>query len=168
MPPVTRRFVFLLLEDFTLLCFSCAVEALQDRQSDGRQELYSWVVVGENGDIRADRRAGIEFKLDMGLGEVQRDDTVMICGGMERAGGQQQEDRQLAASRGPAQGVTMAGLCTAGYTLAKAGLLDGKRATIHWENQDSFVEDFDEVDADQVGLRDGRQPHHHRGRHRVD
>ena len=38
------------------------------------------------------------------------------------------------------------GLCTAAYTLAKAGLLDGKRATIHWENQDSFAEEFDEVE----------------------
>ena len=40
----------------------------------------------------------------------------------------------------------IAGLCTAGYTLAKAGLLDGKRATIHWENQDSFIEEFDDVE----------------------
>ena len=27
-----------------------------------------------------------------------------------------------------------------------AGLLDERRATIHWENQDSFLEDFEEVD----------------------
>ncbi|CAN0057250.1 unnamed protein product [Chrysoparadoxa australica] len=40
----------------------------------------------------------------------------------------------------------MGGLCTATYTLAKAGLMDGKRATIHWENQDSFAEEFDEVE----------------------
>ena len=40
----------------------------------------------------------------------------------------------------------MGGLCTAAYTVAKAGLLDGKRATIHWENHDSFLEEFEEVD----------------------
>jgi len=43
------------------------------------------------------------------------------------------------------RGVTMGGLCTASYALARAGLLDGKRATIHWENQDSFTEEFEEV-----------------------
>ena len=45
-----------------------------------------------------------------------------------------------------ARAASSAGLCTAAYTLAKAGLLDGKKATIHWENQDSFLEEFDEVD----------------------
>ena len=37
-------------------------------------------------------------------------------------------------------------MCTAAYTLARAGILDGKRATTHWENQDSFSEEFMEVD----------------------
>jgi transcriptional regulator GlxA family with amidase domain len=44
------------------------------------------------------------------------------------------------------KGVQVGGLCTAAYVLAKAGLLDGKRATIHWENADSFEEEFDEVE----------------------
>ena len=43
------------------------------------------------------------------------------------------------------RGVRIGGLCTAAHTLALAGLLDGKRATIHWENQDSFAEEFPEV-----------------------
>jgi len=40
----------------------------------------------------------------------------------------------------------MAGLCTAAYTLAKAGLLSQKKATIHWENQDSFTEEFHDIE----------------------
>ena len=44
------------------------------------------------------------------------------------------------------KGLTIGGLCTAAYPMAKAGLLDGKKATIHWENQDSFAEEFLEVE----------------------
>jgi len=138
-----RHFVFLLLDDFTLLCFSCAVEALRIANRMAGKELYAWTLAGENG-TTARCSGGIEFKLDRGLDEIQRDDTVMICGGI---------DVQAATTkpvlnwlrREARRGVTIAGLCTAGYTLARAGLLDGKRATIHWENQDSFEEEFDEV-----------------------
>jgi len=42
--------------------------------------------------------------------------------------------------------LSVGGLCTGAFIMAKAGLLDGKRATIHWENADSFTEEFDEVE----------------------
>ena len=44
------------------------------------------------------------------------------------------------------KGLAVGGLCTAAYTMAKAGILDGRRATIHWENQDSFSEEFTEIE----------------------
>ena len=43
-------------------------------------------------------------------------------------------------------GNRIGGICTASWALAKAGLLDGKRATIHWENFNAMAEDFPEVD----------------------
>jgi transcriptional regulator GlxA family with amidase domain len=36
-------------------------------------------------------------------------------------------------------------LCTGGYALAKAGLLDKYRATIHWENLSSLREEFPRI-----------------------
>ena len=138
-----KRFVFVLLDQFTMLCFSSAVEALRIANRMSGQELYSWTLVGDGGDY-AQSSAGIWFRLDADLEEVTRDDVILICGGIDVAGATTKRVLnwlRREARRGP----MIAGLCTAGYTLAKAGLLDGKRATIHWENQDSFAEEFEEV-----------------------
>jgi len=54
--------------------------------------------------------------------------------------------------------LAIAGLCTAAFSLAKAGLLDGKRATIHWQNHDSFSEEFIEVELTKsVFIKDGNR-----------
>ena len=143
-PVKQKRFVFLLLDNFTLLCFACAVEALRIANRMADKPLYGWVVAGEDG-VSVTASAGIEFKVDMGLDEVARDDIVMVCGGVDVQSASTKKILNW-VRREARRGVTMAGLCTAGYTLAKAGLLDGKKATIHWENQDSFLEEFDEVE----------------------
>lgn len=138
-----RRFVFVLLKDFTMLSFACAVEPLRIANRMAGREVYSWVLAGEGGQSVACSN-GTEFRLQMDLGELSREDTVLVCGGI---------DVQAATTRTilnwlrreARRGVTIGGLCTAAHTLARAGLLDGKKATIHWENQDSFAEEFDEV-----------------------
>jgi AraC family transcriptional regulator, glycine betaine-responsive activator len=40
----------------------------------------------------------------------------------------------------------MGAVCTGAHILARAGLLDGKRCTIHWENQAAFGEEFPEAE----------------------
>jgi len=142
-PTHPKRYIFVLLDQFTMLCFSSAVEALRIANRMSGHELYSWALAGEGGEM-AHCSAGIGFKLDMDLDELQRDDTIMLCGGINVQAATSK--RVLNWLRREARrGATIGGLCTAGYSLAKAGLLDGKRATIHWENQDSFSEEFEEV-----------------------
>ena len=139
-----KRYVFVLLNNFTLLCFSAAIESLRIANRMAERQLYDWCTVGEGGDV-AYCSAGTGFKLDGDLGELTRDDVVMLCGGSDVQAATTK--RLLSWMRREARkGVTMAGLCTAAYSLAKAGLLDGKKATIHWENQDSFSEEFQEVE----------------------
>ena len=142
-PAKPRRFVFVPLENFSLHCFSSAVDCLRIANRMANRALYTWKVIGEGGDTVA-CSAGIAFKLDGDLDELSRDDTVMICGGLDVR--KATTKRLLNWLRREARkGIPVGGLCTASYTLATAGLLDGKRATIHWENQDSFSEEFDEV-----------------------
>jgi len=151
-PAKPRRFVFVLLEDFTMLCFSAAVESLRIANRMSGRELYTWTLMSENGTpVRCS--AGIEFVVEDELIEVLRDDTVMVCGGVSIKSASSKKIVNW-LRRESRRGPLMAGLCTAGYTLAKAGLLDGKRATIHWgkratihwENQDSFIEEFEDVE----------------------
>lgn len=138
-----KRFVFVLLDQFTMLCFSSAVEALRIANRMSGQPLFEWVLIGEGGDY-VQSSAEIWFRLDGDLDEIRREDVVLLCGGIDVAGATTK--RLLSWLRREARkGPVIGGLCTAGYTLAKAGLLDGKRATIHWENQDSFTEEFEEV-----------------------
>ena len=139
----SKRFVFVLLDQFSMLSFACALDSLRIANRALGQNYYSWLLVGENGE-NVTCSNGTDFKLDAGLIETTRDDTVIVCGGVEIA---QATTKKIInwLRREARKGPTIAGLCTAAHTLAVAGLLDGKRATIHWENQDSFGEKFEDV-----------------------
>ncbi len=141
-PP--RHFVFVLLQDFSFMSFASAIEALRIANRMAGKTLYSWELVGEAAPV-AHCSAGVRINLDRGLEECSRNDTVVICGGLEV---QKAATRPLLnwLRREARRGVAIAGLCTAGYVMARAGLLEGKRATIHWENQDSFAEEFDSIE----------------------
>ena len=143
-PPKPRRFVFVLLGNFTMLSFAAALDCLRLANRMSQKELYAWRLVGEGGET-ATCSTGTVFNLDGDLDELHRDDTIILCGGAEV---QKATTKKLLnwLRREARKGLTLGGLCTAAFTLAKAGLMDGKRATIHWENQDSFAEEFDEVE----------------------
>ena len=142
-PAKPRRFAFLLVRDFSLLSFAGAIDALRLANRTAGARLYDWQLLDEGGEPVA-AAGGSVFQVDGGLDDLSRDEVVLVCSGLDVE--DKASPKLLSFLRKQARrGLAVGGLCTAGYLLARAGLLDGKRATIHWENADSFSEEFEEV-----------------------
>ncbi len=134
------KFVFMLLPKFSLMAFTSAIEPLRIANRLSGREVYQWRLASEDG-ISATCSAGVTVTADMGLDDVSRNETILFCGGLSIKPAV--TPRMLNWIRREARkGMPIGGLCTATYLMAKAGLLDGKRSTIHWENRESFIEDF--------------------------
>lgn len=142
-----RRFTFLLLDRFTMLPFTAAIEPLRLANRAAGGELYSWRLVGPGRDW-ATCSNGARVALDGGLdAEIvpERDEVVIVCGGTDIA--REATRPVLTWLRKQARGgASMGAVCTGAWILAEAGLLDGRKATIHWENHDGFAEAFPQVD----------------------
>jgi transcriptional regulator GlxA family with amidase domain len=148
----TRSYVFFLVEEFSMIAFSMAIEPLRIANRMVGHEAYKWriasldgepvtasngVVISANSSLAEERRAL--------LGE-QRPDMMFICSGenVESYG----DKSMLAWIRETYnRGVAVGGMCTGAYVLARSGILSGKSCAIHWENLAGFTETFPEIDA---------------------
>ena len=139
----TRWFGFMLLPQFTLLAFSAALDPLRIANQLAQKPLYGWLAVSE------DRRAvtsssGIDIDVHSGIADLDHDTYLFVCSGNN--GISVASDEILGQIRRHVRfGGGVGGVCTGAATLARAGLLNDKRFTLHWENQPGFVEVFPEL-----------------------
>ncbi len=137
-PP--RDYHFLLLPKLTLLAFTSALEPLRVANQVAGKELYRWFIMTEDGQP-VTCSCGVTITPDSGLEDVPRHASALVCAGIEPgATSGPRATRWVARQR--AFGCTVGGICTGAFTLARAGLLAGRRFTLHWENQPSFRETF--------------------------
>ncbi len=140
-----REFVFLVLPGFSMMAFASALEPLRIANRMAGAELYTWTVISEQGEyIHASN--GLKLTVDSGLIELDRTQTIMLIGSLNIAHVSTKPVLQW-LRREARKGMPIGALCTATHTLAEAGLIDGKRVTIHWENRESFIEEFPDIEV---------------------
>ena len=104
------------------------------------QALFEWEVLSETGAPVACSN-GLEVNVDGPLRATRPRAMIFVCAGVEpeKSASRPVSDwlRQQWRS-----GRTVGGLCTGAYALAKAGILEGRSFTLHWENLPPFVETF--------------------------
>lgn len=140
------RFAFLLVNDFTLMSMSAAIEPLRMANRLSGDSVYTWTIISESGDaVRASN--GVSINVDRSIEAAQiagNVDAVIVCGGWNIA--QNTTETVLRWLRGISQSeVSLGSTCTGSYVLAAAGLLDGYRCSVHWENISSLADQFPRV-----------------------
>ena len=140
----TRAMGFLLVDGFSLLSYASAVEPLRAANTLAGKPLYSWSTLTV-GDVPTQSSSGLPIASDSAMSGEQDYDTVFVCSaGNPAAFG---DKPTLTWLRGLARrGVRLAGVSGGPFVLARAGLLEGHRCTIHWEHVPAFEAAFPALD----------------------
>lgn len=100
--------------------------------------------------------AGVEL-LARGFRPSTAISTLIVAGG-SGVNAASKCDKTLGFLRAMAKrGVRIASVCSGAFILAEAGLLDGRRATTHWQRTRQFLSQYPKVklEPDQIFVRDG-------------
>ncbi len=141
-----KRFGFLLVHDFTLISLSSAIEPLRMANRICKSDVYSWKIISETGGpVSASDGLCVNVDCSIRDEDVLEDlDAIIVCGG--RRIGQSTNSQILKWLRVVNQKkLGLGAVCTGSYVLAKAGLLDGYRCSIHWENMSALADLFPDV-----------------------
>ncbi|AYG43072.1 GlxA family transcriptional regulator [Pseudomonas sp. Leaf58] len=137
---------FLLLPGFSAMGFISALEPLRVANRF-KGPLYRWQVLSlDGGAVQASN--GMSVNADAALAAGEAGSMLLIVAGFDPL-----------ACYGPAlhqalrrldhDGVILGGIDTGAVLLAEAGLLDGHRATVHWEALEAFKENYPSLQVTQ-------------------
>ncbi len=144
--PPTLTVGFVLVPEFPLMAYTAAIEPLRAANTLSGCRLYDWWHAAPGGGVvRASN--GVSILTDVEVGTTTREaERIFVC-----AGGNPADFDDPALSgwlRDLARrGVTIGGISGGPYILARAGLLDGRRCTMHWEHVPAFEERYPSIDV---------------------
>lgn len=145
---VSERIGFLLLPGFALMSFASASEPFRAANILAGRALYRTVAFAEGGGrVRSSGAAELEAVAlparDWGL------DMLFVCaGGSPEAW--HRPSVHAALRQAASEGVRLGGISGGSFVLAAAGLLRGRRFTIHWEHAPALREAFPDLSPEQA------------------
>jgi AraC family transcriptional regulator, glycine betaine-responsive activator len=136
---------FYLAPRFSMMSFASAIEPLRTANELSGRQIYECRIISHDGEpVRSAN--DMLLVADGSISETEYIHTMVVCAGYQPH--LAVDDDVLAwLRRLDRRGSYFGAVDTGSYILAKAGLLDGYRATLHWKNLEAFVEQFPKVTA---------------------
>jgi transcriptional regulator GlxA family with amidase domain len=138
------RLGLLLTHGFALMSYASLIEPFRAANALAKRSLYSWSHVSPDG-CAVLASNGASILADFKVGAAIDCDMLFVFAGGEPSKFKDRATfswlRDLAL-----KGVALAGVSGGPYLLARAGLLNGYRATIHWEHAAAYQDAFPQVE----------------------
>jgi AraC family transcriptional regulator, glycine betaine-responsive activator len=140
-----RLFTFLLTERFGMFSLSAAIDCMRSANRLSGKEFYSWKTVSATGGPVMASNAML-LSADHSLANMPNADILFVtCSFSTEV---PDKPKILASLRAVARrGGALGGLVMGSEMLAEAGLMEGYRCTIHWENRAAFREKYPEIEC---------------------
>ncbi len=138
---------FLVIPQFAVIALACAIEPLRiaNRYLGAP---YRWRLLSLDGNAVVDDN-GIPIQPHASLDDAGPLGTLIICADIQPERHYTRDMRRV-LHRLDSQGATLGALDTGCFLLARAGLLDGARVTMHWEVIGAFRERFPSITVAQT------------------
>ena len=139
-----------MVPSFSMIAFASAIEPLRlaNRLSD--KALYEWMLISsDGGPVAASNGISVNPHVAMseidGAGKPEVPTLILVSG----VGAEVYDEPDTFAwlRRLDRRGADIGALCTGAHVLARAGLLEGRVCTLHWENIPSFRETYPDIEV---------------------
>lgn len=131
------QIAYLLVPQFSMMAFSAAIEPLRSANRMSERRLFEWRLVSADGEpVTASN--GISIAVHQPLDQLARIDMLVVCAGLEPAQFAANHSVHHQVRRLARHGSLIGAISTGSFILAAAGLLAGRRCTVHWEYAESL------------------------------
>lgn len=139
-----KLIAFFLGDGFPMLPLAAAIDTFRVANHLLGADYYKWLTASVDGGA-AMASCELAVTANCAIGDLPDSDILFVCLGMILDFPDKSRILAELRSRGR-RGARLGGISAGTYLLAEAGLLDGHKCTIHWENGASLVEKFPRVE----------------------